>query len=88
VRKKLAAEYGVCSSADSTITLDSSRTNSPARTRNTFEHEVAHAAMEESGAHYLLTKMLDGNEKQAHECEELLIRMFVPAFLAALETAR
>jgi Zn-dependent peptidase ImmA (M78 family) len=64
------------------IAIDSSLHS--ARASAILFHEIGHAAMLLSGAGYLLDKKSKKN--QSGELEEELMRVFIPSFLAAIET--
>lgn len=72
---------GICEPLKACITVESGLSTEVAK--QTLLHEIAHAAFEESGAKYILGKFID-NPDHLHEAEELIIRTFLPALVAAM----
>lgn len=55
--------------------------------RRILRHEVGHRACELSGASYIIQRMTQ-TVAQAHELEEFLVRIWLPAYEAAVESMR
>lgn len=70
--------WGFCDSEKTEILL--ARALSGEAARGTYEHEVGHAAAEESGARALMKKYTSEDE----ELEENLCRIWLPVYLEAL----
>ncbi len=71
--------HGYCDPEKTEILISTSL--SPEAAKGTFEHEVGHAAFEESGARAIMEKFTT----KSWELEEHLCRVLLPVYLEALK---
>ncbi len=74
--------YGYCDPEKTLILI--AKSLSPEAARGTYEHEVGHAASEESGARAIMEEFTD----RAEELEEKLCRVWLPVLLDSLKPRR